>query len=51
MIYNPDNPGAAIFARSFEESAGPLAIQPIIAHVHGLADIERFTTSMAEQPV
>jgi putative ABC transport system substrate-binding protein len=50
MIYNPDNPGAAIFARSFEESAGPLAVQPIIVHVHGLADIERAITSMAEQP-
>jgi putative ABC transport system substrate-binding protein len=36
MIYNPDNPSAALVARSFEASAGELAIQPIIAHVHGL---------------
>jgi putative ABC transport system substrate-binding protein len=50
MIYNPDNPGAALFARSFEASAGPLAIQPIIAHVHGLADIERTIKTLSEQP-
>jgi ABC-type uncharacterized transport system substrate-binding protein len=50
MIYNPDNPGAALVARSFEASARELAIQPIIAHVHGLADIERAIKTLAEQP-
>ena len=50
MIYNPDNPGAALYARSFEEAAGSLAIQPIIARVHGLADIERVIKTSAERP-
>jgi putative tryptophan/tyrosine transport system substrate-binding protein len=50
MIFNPDNPGAALVARSFEASAGPLAIQPIIAHVHGLADIEHAIKTLQEQP-
>jgi putative ABC transport system substrate-binding protein len=50
MIYNPDNPGAALYVRSFEDAARSLAIQPIIAHVHGLADIERVIKTSAEQP-
>ena len=50
MIYNPDNPGAALVARSFEASARPLAVQPIITRVHGLADIERAIATLAEQP-
>jgi putative tryptophan/tyrosine transport system substrate-binding protein len=50
MIYNPDNPGAALVARSFEVSARSLAVQPIITRVHGLADIERAIAALAEQP-
>ena len=50
MIYNPDNPGGAFVARSFESAAGPLGIEPIIAHVHGLADIERAVAAAAAQP-
>jgi putative ABC transport system substrate-binding protein len=50
MIYNPDNPGAALVARSFEASARSLAVQPIITRVHGLADIERAIATLAEQP-
>ena len=50
MIYNPDNPAAALFDRSFEDAAGSLAIQPTIAHVHGLADIERVIKTVAERP-
>jgi putative tryptophan/tyrosine transport system substrate-binding protein len=50
MIYNPDNPAAALFDRPFEDAAGSLAIQPIIARVHGLADIERVIKTVAERP-
>ena len=50
MIYNPDNPAAALFDRSFEDAAGSLAIQPTIAHVHGLADIEQVIKTVAERP-
>jgi putative ABC transport system substrate-binding protein len=49
MIYNPDNPEAGRFGRSFEDAAGSLAIQPTIAHVHGLADIEQVIKTVAEQ--
>jgi putative ABC transport system substrate-binding protein len=50
MIYNPDNPGAALYDRLFEDAAGSLAIKPTIAHVHGLADIEQVIKTVAEQP-
>ena len=49
MIYNPDNPAAAFFGQSFKDAAGPLAIQPIIAHVHDLADIERVIKTSSER--
>jgi putative ABC transport system substrate-binding protein len=50
MIYNPDNPGGALFARSFESTAAPLGIKPTIAHIHGLTDIERAVAAAAAQP-
>ncbi len=50
MIYNPDNPVGPLFVRSFESAAGPLGIKPIIAHIHGLADIERAAAAAAAQP-
>ena len=50
MIYNPDNPGAASYDRLFEDAAGALAIQPTVAHVHGLADIEQVIKTVAERP-
>ena len=50
MIYNPDNPAAAFFGRSFEDAARSLAIEPVIAHIHGLADIERVIETVAERP-
>jgi putative tryptophan/tyrosine transport system substrate-binding protein len=50
MIYNPDNPLGALLVRSFESAAGPLGVQPIIAHIHGLGDIERAVAAAAAQP-
>ena len=50
MIYNPDNPAGALFVRWFESTAGPLGFKPTIAHVHGLADIERAVAAAAAQP-
>jgi putative ABC transport system substrate-binding protein len=50
MIYNPDNPAAAFFGRSFEDAARSLAIEPVIAHIHSLADIERAIETVAERP-
>jgi putative ABC transport system substrate-binding protein len=50
MLYNPDNPAGALFVRSFESAAGPLAVKPTIAHIHGFADIERAVAAAAAQP-
>jgi putative tryptophan/tyrosine transport system substrate-binding protein len=50
MMYNPDNPLAAAYARAFESAAGPVGIEPIIAHIHNLGDIERAVAAAAAQP-
>jgi putative ABC transport system substrate-binding protein len=50
MIYNPDNPVGAFFARSFESAAAPLGIEPTIGQIHGLADIESAVAAAAAQP-
>lgn len=50
IIYNPDNPVGPLFARSFESAAKPLGIEPTIAHIRGLADIERVVATAAAQP-
>jgi putative ABC transport system substrate-binding protein len=50
MIYNPDNPSAVQFRRLFESFALPLAVQPIVAPIHNIADIERAIEALAEQP-
>ena len=50
MIYNPDNPSGPAYVRSFESAAGPLGVKPIIAHIHGLADIEGAVAAAAAQP-
>jgi putative ABC transport system substrate-binding protein len=50
IIYNPDNPGWVLTEKAFEEAAGSLAIEPTIAAVHVLADIERVIGTVAERP-
>ena len=50
IIFNPDNPSATFFARSFKSAAGSLGVEPIISHIHGLADIERVIATLAAQP-
>jgi ABC-type uncharacterized transport system substrate-binding protein len=50
FIYNPDNRNAAFYARSFEGFATPLAIKPITAPIHGIADIERALENFAMAP-
>jgi putative ABC transport system substrate-binding protein len=50
MVYNPDNPAGPLFARIFESAAGPLGVEPIIAHIHNLEDIERAVAASAAQP-
>jgi putative tryptophan/tyrosine transport system substrate-binding protein len=50
MIFNPDNPGTVLTARAFESAATSLGIEPTIAHVHGLADIESAVAAAAAKP-
>jgi putative ABC transport system substrate-binding protein len=50
MIYHPDNPNTAFYARSFEAFARQLTIEPILAPIHGLADIERVIDSLVKKP-
>ena len=50
MIYNPDNPAGALYARSFQSAAGPLGLEPTIRHIHGAHDIERAVAEVAAQP-
>jgi len=50
MIYNPANPSADLYVRSFQSAAGQLGLEPIVIHIRGLADIERAATAAAAQP-
>jgi len=49
FISNPDNPTAALFARLFQSTAGPLGVEPIVSAIHGLGDIERAVSAAAAQ--
>jgi putative ABC transport system substrate-binding protein len=46
LIYNPDIPSAVSYEPSFKAAATPLAVEPIVAHVHGMPDIERVIQTM-----
>jgi putative ABC transport system substrate-binding protein len=48
-IHNPDNPNAALYLRSLQSFAGPLSIEPVVAPIHDLPDIERVIESFADQ--
>ena len=50
MIYNPDNLAAINYRGPFKSSALPLAVQPIIAPIHSIVDIERAIEALAVQP-
>ena len=49
FIYNPDNPSAAFFRRTFEAAAGQLNIEPKAIQIHGIADIERAVADLGKQ--
>jgi putative ABC transport system substrate-binding protein len=50
LIFNPDNPSTRFFQREFENAAPTLAVEPFIAHIHGLDDIARAIEEMARSP-
>jgi putative ABC transport system substrate-binding protein len=49
LIYNPDNPNSAFYRRISEAASAPLAIEPVDLPIHGLADIDRAVTSLADR--
>ena len=50
VMFNPDNPGTSLVAREFVSAASPLGVEPTVAHVHGLTDIEQAVVAAAAQP-
>jgi putative ABC transport system substrate-binding protein len=38
LIFNPDNPNTVLFRRPFEAFSAPLAVEPTVLPVHGLAE-------------
>jgi putative tryptophan/tyrosine transport system substrate-binding protein len=50
MMYNPDNPAAMLFRRVLESAAEPLGVEPSVAQVRGVADIERAAADVAAKP-
>lgn len=49
IVYNPDNASGAIAVRMIEGFARSLAIEPTVAPIHGIGDIERTLASVAQQ--
>jgi putative tryptophan/tyrosine transport system substrate-binding protein len=50
LIFNPDNPSTRFFKREFESAAPALAVDPVVAHIHGLLDVERAIEERANSP-
>ena len=50
LIFNPDNPTTCFFKQEFESAAPALAVDPIVAHIHGLGDVERAIEERAASP-
>jgi putative ABC transport system substrate-binding protein len=48
LIYNPDNPNSVVFRQAAEAGSAPLRIEPIALPIHGLQDIERAITGLAD---
>jgi putative tryptophan/tyrosine transport system substrate-binding protein len=49
LIFNPDNPNSVHYRRISEGASARLAIETVDHPIHGLADIERAITSLAER--
>jgi putative ABC transport system substrate-binding protein len=48
LIYNPAIPSTVLYERSFKAAATSLAVESIVAHIHGMADIERVIQTMVK---
>jgi putative ABC transport system substrate-binding protein len=50
IMFNPDNPITSVYMPSFETAARSLKVAPILAPVHGDAEIETATTALGREP-
>jgi putative tryptophan/tyrosine transport system substrate-binding protein len=50
LIFNPDNPSTRFFKQEFESAAPALAVDAIVAHIHGLTDVEHAIENRAGSP-
>jgi putative ABC transport system substrate-binding protein len=50
IMFNPDNPAASTFMPSLDTAARSLKVEPIIAPVHGDAEIETAITALGHEP-
>jgi putative ABC transport system substrate-binding protein len=49
MIYNPDNPNTGLYGSLFEKFASQLAIEPVLAPIHNIGDIDRVLENVGQQ--
>ena len=49
VVYNPDNISSAVYLRLSEDFARSLAIEFVLAAIHGIADLERVLESIAQK--
>jgi putative ABC transport system substrate-binding protein len=47
LIYNPDNPNTVLYRQTSKAASGLLGIEAVDVPTHGLADIDRAVTSLA----
>src|SRR6516165_1430580 len=50
IMFNPDFPAPSTFMPSFETAARSLKVVPIIAHIHGDAEIEPAIVALGREP-
>jgi putative ABC transport system substrate-binding protein len=49
VIYNPDNVSSTVYLRMSEDFARSLALEFVLAPIHGIADLERVLESVAQK--
>jgi len=49
LIYNPDNPNTVLYRQMSTAASGPLGMESVDAPIHGLADLDRIATSLANR--
>ena len=50
LIFNPDNASTRFFKQEFDSAAPALGVDPMVAPIHGLVDVERAIEERATSP-